>query len=340
MLSRRKRLVILAVTTVSTLVLAACGSDDAGSGSGSASGSGGSSEPVEIAVYHGPIAEQALPTIALDLGLYPEGCTVSMESGDANVGLTLVTSGRVQAYVNASPVPEQVASGGAPVQWAALFQEGISTEFIAQPGIDSVEDLRGKSIGIINPTGTIWALIQVALRDAGLEASDVTTVPLGSIPGVNSAFAAGTVDATVTTAGSVGAIKAQKPDTVTLVDFSEDFDWIGSGVAVNSDWAEENPDGLVCLLTGLNRALVAIQEDPEVARESLAKVTGQTGPGLDFAVESLPEVLTEQLQPVTLEQEQVVMDAMEEQGEDWATEEFAEQMISDPAWVEEAIANE
>jgi len=297
-------------------------------------------EPVEIAVYHGPIAEQALPTIALDNGLYPEGCTVTMESGDANVGLTLVTSGRVQAYINAAPVPEQVASGGAPVQWAAMFQEGISTRFIAQPGIDSVEDLRGKNVGIINPSGTVWTLTQIALRDAGLSPEDVTTVSLGSIPGINSAFAAGSVDAIVTTAGSVEAIKAQKPDTVTLVDYSKDFDWIGSGVAVNSDWAEENPDGVVCLLTGLNRALAAIQEDPEVARESLAKVTGQTGPALDFAVETLPEVLLEELQPVTVEQEQVVMDAMEAQGEAWASEDFAEQMISDPAWVEEAVAND
>ena len=33
-------------------------------------------------------------------------------------------------------------------------------------------------------------------------------------------------------------------------------------------------------------------------------------------------------------------ESMEAQGEDWATEDFAEQMISDPAWVEEAVAND
>lgn len=330
MIFRRFRAIPVAACATVVLV-SACGSQDGAGGSGKA----------KISLYYSvPTAEQALPKIAMDNKLFPDDCTVEVQGGDSNVGLTLVSSGRVQAYVNASPVPEEVVSGGAPLEWAAMWQEGITTEFIARPGIGSVEDLRGRSIGIINPSGTIWVLANAALRDAGVDPSEVRQLPLGTLPAVNSAFAAGTVDAIVTTKASAEALKAKVAGVTTLVDFSKDFPWVGSGIAVNSDWADENPDAVVCLLTGLNRALELVNEGSGRIRQSIADVTGSSGKELDFAMQTLRDVFTDQLQPVSLELESRVMEVLREQGKAWATEEFARRMIGNPAYVEEAVGGE
>ena len=333
-MSSRKIQATAAVAGV-LMFASACGSDSGGS-----SGGGGSADPVEISIFHGPIAEQSLPVVAVDNDLFPDDCTVSLQTGDGNVGISLIGSGRVQGYLNAAPVPEQVAQGGAPVQWVATYQPGIDARLIAQPGITSVADLKGKTIGIVGPTGLLWTLTQAALRDAGLSTEDVTALPLGGVPAVNSAFVAGTVDAIVSTGGSVAQIVAQKPDTEMLFDYSQDFPWIGGGIAVNSDWADENPDGVTCMLTGLNRAVKLIKEDPETAKASVAKVTGQTGPALDASLESMQRLFTDQLEPVSPEIESTVMEELRGQGLDWATDEYGQGMIGDSSYVEEAVAND
>ena len=324
---------VVALGAAVALLASACGSD---SDSGSADGG---SEPVEISIFYGPIAEQALPVIARDNDLFPDDCTVDLQTGDGNVGISLVGSGRVQGYLNAAPVPEQVAQGGAPVQWVAMYQEAVAAQLVAQPGIDSVADLKGKTIGIVGPTGLLWTLTQAALHDAGLTADDVTTLPLGGVPAVNAAFVAGSVDAIVTPSGAAVQILAQKPDTVTLFDYSEGFEWIAGGIAVNSDWAEENPDGVVCMLTGLNRAVQLVKSDPEKAKPSVAEVTGQSGPALDASMGALQSMFADQLLPVSEEIESKVMEELRTQGLDWATDEYGQSMIADSSYVDEAVAN-
>lgn len=328
-----RRLLTVGVATGVALVATACG------GQGDAERGTGDAEKISV-YYSVPTAEQSLASIAADNDLFPDGCEVDVQGGDSTVGYTLVTSGRAQAYINASPVPEQLASGGAPLQWAAMWQKGITTEFIARPGIDSVDDLKGKRIGIIQPKLTLSVLANAALRDAGLDPSEVKTVTLGTLPAVNSAFAAGTVDAIVTTSASAEALRAKIPGVTTLVDFSKDFPWIGSGIVVNTDWAKDNHDGVVCLLTGLNRALALVNDDPDAIKKTIGEVTSLSGKELDFAVQTVQDEFTDELQPVSEEQMTLVMKVMSEEGEEWTTKEFAGQMIGDPGYVKEATSGE
>lgn len=310
-------------------VVGACGSQSGSSG-------GGGGDTIKL-YYSSPTAEFSLPQIALDNHLYPSGCSVQVSGGNTTVGLSLLSSGRVQAYVNSSPVPEQVGSGGSPVQWAALWQKGITTDFIARPGINSLSDLQGKSIGIVEPKLTLSVLADSALRNAGVDPSSVKSVTLGTLPAVNSAFAAGTVDAIVTNSASAVALKTKVPGTKTLVDFSKNFPWVGAGVVVNTEWAKSHRGAVVCLLTGLNRALELARSKPDRVRPTLARVTKLSGSALDFAVQTVHTKLTAHLEPVPLNDELAVMKAMKAEGENWATASFGKKMVGDPSYATEAV---
>ncbi|WP_082733830.1 aliphatic sulfonate ABC transporter substrate-binding protein [Polycladidibacter hongkongensis] len=110
------------------------------------------------------------------------------------------------------------ASGKAKI--IAVNALGLSDRVIAQKGINSLADLKGKRIGI--PEGTSGDMLyRLALEKAGLKRSDVETIKMDPST-VVSAFASQQIDAAGIWYPLVGTIKSKVPGTVELAS-NEDF---------------------------------------------------------------------------------------------------------------------
>ncbi|GJF31314.1 lipoprotein [Kitasatospora sp. NE20-6] len=99
------------------------------------------------------------------------------------------------------------ASGKAKV--VAINTLAYADRVIAQPGITSVRDLKGKKVGV--PAGTSGEMVlNLALQQAGLSPKDVQKVPMDPST-VVSAFVSGQIDAAGIWYPLIDTIKAKKP---------------------------------------------------------------------------------------------------------------------------------
>ncbi|MFC8453436.1 aliphatic sulfonate ABC transporter substrate-binding protein [Kitasatospora sp. NPDC057223] len=110
------------------------------------------------------------------------------------------------------------ASGKAKV--VAVNTLAYADRVIAQPGIASVKDLRGKKVGVPEGTSGDMAL-NLALQQAGMTAKDIQKVPMDPAT-VVSAFVSGQIDAAGIWYPLIDTIKAKKPDLVEVAS-TKDF---------------------------------------------------------------------------------------------------------------------
>ncbi|MFJ6167926.1 aliphatic sulfonate ABC transporter substrate-binding protein [Micromonospora orduensis] len=193
--------------------LAACGDDDD-------SGSGGSgSEPVKLG-YIADFTGASLMAIADDKKLWAQH--------GLKPDLKVFTNGPLQVQAlgagdldfgylgpGALWLP---ASGKARV--VAINSLGFADRVIAQPGITSIADLKGKKVGV--PEGTSGDMIvRLALKRAGLSIDDVQKVAMDPST-VVTAFGSGQIDAAGIWYPLIGTIKKRVPNLAELAK-NDDF---------------------------------------------------------------------------------------------------------------------
>jgi len=211
-----------------------------------------------------------------------------------------------------------LASGGAPLVWAApssalsatvggmklgCFAVGsnkMPRELIVRKGIDSIEDLRGKTFGVQSIGGGFWLSTMVALDGLGIdpEKFKLNMRVLGDTTTVTQALTLGNVDAAVIPYSF--ADMAKRAGARSLADVGMKINYQATGICSQRDSSAISPETMVGLTKGLVEALVYIQ-DPnhkrevmEVLRKNLRlnkdedieasyKVTRQQMPSLDVA---------------------------------------------------------
>jgi ABC-type nitrate/sulfonate/bicarbonate transport system substrate-binding protein len=211
-----------------------------------------------------------------------------------------------------------LASGGAPLVWAApssalsatvggmklgCFAVGsnkMPRELIVRKGIDSIEDLRGKTFGVQSIGGGFWLSTMVALDGLGIdpEKYKLNMRVLGDTTTVTQALTLGNVDAAVIPYSF--ADMAKRAGGRSLADVGAKINYQATGICSQRDSSTVSPEIMVGLAKGLVEALVYIQ-DPnhkrevmEVLRKNLRlskdedieasyKVTRQQMPSLDVA---------------------------------------------------------
>jgi NitT/TauT family transport system substrate-binding protein len=160
------------------------------------------------------------------------------------------------------------ASGAAKL--AAINTLGNADRVIAQPGINSLEDLKGKKIGI--PEGTSGDMIlTLALKKAGMTKADVQAIPMDPAT-IVSAFASGQIDGAGIWYPLLGNIKKQVPELTELAknsDFSEEVAFPTAFVAGN-EVVEKREESVVKVLAALRDAMKFRTENPDKTIELTA----------------------------------------------------------------------
>jgi NitT/TauT family transport system substrate-binding protein len=164
------------------------------------------------------------------------------------------------------------ASGKAKV--VALNSLGNADRVIAQPGITSLAQLKGKKVGV--PAGTSGDMIlSVALKKAGMTTKDIQVVPMDP-PTIVSAFSSGQIDGAGIWYPLLNNIKKKKPN---LVELAKDTDFADTASFPTAFIASNKAAGAVDQTAKVEQVLRAAMDyraaNPDKTAELVATLTKQ-----------------------------------------------------------------
>lgn len=163
------------------------------------------------------------------------------------------------------------ASGQAKV--IAVNALGYTDRVIAQPGISSIAELKGKTVGV--PEGTSGdMLLRLALKEAGMTLDDVKIVPMDPST-VVTAFGSGQIDAAGIWYPFVDVIKKRIPDLAELSSNEDFFPEIAfpSSFIVSDEKAGD--DAVIVKVNAVIKDAIDFRrENPEQSVEITAKFLG------------------------------------------------------------------
>jgi ABC-type nitrate/sulfonate/bicarbonate transport system substrate-binding protein len=167
---------------------------------------------------------------------------------------------------------EQVAARSPGVMW--YIGDG-ATNYVAlvvhkNSGIKTVADLKGRKVGGVTPNTAPTAVLQMALRNAGLTLQDIQGFNTTG-PSEPAALERGAVDAVISYVPYTSQMLTVGTGVlITTASQVYGKSWPGGGVIVRPDFATAHPDVVVDLLRYVRRAEDLLRNDPEQAYKALA----------------------------------------------------------------------
>lgn len=231
--TKRTTTFVAALGLAATAALSGCGGSDSGSASG------GKTQTVNFG-YIGDFNGTSLLAVAEDQKLWQkhglEAKTKVFTNGPLQIQ-ALGTGDLDFGYIGPGAI-WLPASGQAKI--IAINTLGRADRVIAQPGITSMQQLKGKTVGV--PQGTSGDMIlTLALEKAGMTKNDVKVVNMDPST-IVSAFSSKKVDAAGFWYPAIATIKKQVPDLAELAkntDFEQQVSFPTAFVAGNDVVAKE-----------------------------------------------------------------------------------------------------
>ncbi len=145
-------------------------------------------------------------------------------------------------------------------------------------GITSVQDLRGKKVGVPGEFGSNWFGLLAALELAEMEVGDIDVVSVGFTQAAS--LASGQVDAIVGFLNSEAVQLAELGVPVTVIPLAEEeVPLVGASIVTTRKWAEENPTMAQAVVDSITVGKERVIASPQHALE----VTGEWDPNLSDA---------------------------------------------------------
>ena len=216
---------VTAVLAALTLLATGCGSD----------GGGGDGDSVSFG-YIPDFNGASLLAIAEDQGLWEEeGLSADYETFTTGpIQVQALGSGDLDFGYIGPGAMWLPASGRADI--VALNTLTYADRVIAQPGIGSIQELRGKRVGVVDGTSGEMVL-NLALQEAGMSKDDIEAVSMDAAT-IVSAFVSGEIDAAGLWYPAIDQIKAQVPDLTELASTEDVEDAAFPTAFVSADGAD------------------------------------------------------------------------------------------------------
>lgn len=183
-----------------------------------------------------------LPMAQIKGFFHEEGLQAELIRIRSAVALPALTSGEIDYHTVVAPAVT-AALRGIPVRVVACFTPGLTTAIIARPEIKTVQDLKGKIIGLNSIGGGLESTVRIMLKHYGLDPDkDVKFLATG---GIETRFAALKQGLTVATAGSTPAdYLGKKFGYVVLARAYDLFSYPNTGLVASLKKIKESPDQL------------------------------------------------------------------------------------------------
>ena len=240
----KKRIVPLAALAALTLALSACGGSAKPVPAGASAAA--AMTKVTLTLNWVPYGEHAPFYYGLKKGFYSaEGIDLTIKAGTGS-GTTIQQVDQKNTTFGWADTPvllNSVAKGMKVKSLGVFLQKGPSSvEYLADHGINSPADLKGKKIGG-TPGDALYATFPAWLKANGLAPSDVTIVNLDAA-GKIAALSEGRVDAIMGFFHDQGpTIEGKTGKTVKYFLYADyGMNLLGTGIVANTDALAQNPD--------------------------------------------------------------------------------------------------
>ena len=147
--------------------------------------------------------------------------------------------------------------------------------FMARPEFKRVSDLRGKRIGVTRVGSSTHTVTLYVLNQAGLKPGDYEIVPLGEVPNILIALAAGRIDAGPLS--SPTTIRGRKAGLVDLATPAKDGpEYVSIAVGATRAYIRSNPEIVRRFMRAYAEAVHLFKSNKPIALKALQKYTRVT----------------------------------------------------------------
>ena len=182
-----------------------------------------------------------------------EGLNVELLSIRGEIAIRTTLAGEVDFFTNAGSALA-AAVRGVPVRLVTVFQDKPGWDLISEPEIKSIAQLRGKTIGVMSPEGSLAVVAREILRKNGLDPSkDVNLVVMGGDEVRFPALQTKSIQATLF--NTAMSLKAQKEGYRKLGTASEYANLVEGGLATSVDKIKAQPDKIFRFVRGALKGL-------------------------------------------------------------------------------------
>jgi len=233
--------------------------------------------PVAAAValhvsYSNLIADNLPEWLALEAGVFKQnGLDVTLDNIVSSTGIPALLSGQVQiAHLGGSETLSAAAEGGDLVV-ISITGPVYPFVFMAPAAISSIDQIKGKKIGVSNVGSSSDIATRVMLKKVGLDPEkDVSIVAVGSLQNRMAALLNGAIDGGV----------AQPPDQLVLEDkgFHVIYDLaaqrlpsVGDSIVVQRTWLNANHDVVQRYIDSIVQAIALSKKNKEQSIPVLQK---------------------------------------------------------------------
>ncbi len=182
-----------------------------------------------------------------------EGLNVELLSIRGEIAIRTTLSGDVDFFTNAgSALAAAVRS--VPVRLITVFQDKPGWDLIASPEIKSIAQLRGKTIAIMSPEGSLAVVAREILRKNGMDPTkDVNLVTMGGDEVRFPALQTKSISATLF--NTAMSLRAQKEGFHKLANASDYANLVEGGLATSVDKIKQGPEKIHRFVRGALKGL-------------------------------------------------------------------------------------
>jgi len=182
-----------------------------------------------------------------------EGLNVELLSIRGEIAIRTTLAGEVDFFTNAGSALA-AAVRAVPVRLITVFQDKPSWDLIAAPEIKSIAQLRGKTIAVMSPEGSLAVVAREILRKNGIDpAKDVNLVTMGGDEVRFPALQTKAIQATLF--NTAMSLRAQRDGFTKLGNASEYANLIEGGLSTSLDRIKQQPEKIQRFLRGTLKGL-------------------------------------------------------------------------------------
>jgi NitT/TauT family transport system substrate-binding protein len=222
--------------------------------------------------------------------LREEGLNIELLNIRGEIAIRSALAGEIDYFTNAGSALA-AAVRGVPVKIVTVFQDKPGWDLISQPGIKSIEQLRGGTIGVMSPEGSLAVVARQILRQHGLEpGKDVNLVTMGGDSVRMPALQVKAIQATLFNTGM--SLQAQKEGFTKLAAAADYASVIEGGLAAPNDKIKQNPDKIFRFVRAAVKGLQFFVANREAAIKTMMETSRMTDHALAKAIYDIQTKLT------------------------------------------------
>lgn len=169
-----------------------------------------------------------------------EGLNVEILSVRGEIAIRTALAGEIDFFTNAGSALA-AAVRAVPVKIVVVVQDRPSWDFIVQPQIKSIAQLKGATIGVMSPEGSLAVATREILRKNGIDPQkDANLVVMGGDDVRFMALKGKAIQATLMNPAT--SIRAQKDGLVKLASAGDYVKFLQGGLATTDEKIKQNPE--------------------------------------------------------------------------------------------------